>query len=904
VESPSGTVTFLFTDVEGSTRLWQEHPDVMQVALARHDEILRDAIESHAGHVVKMTGDGIHAVFPTAHDALDAAVVMQLALAAESFGETGPLRVRMGVHTCEVQYRDGDYYGSEVNRAARLMSVAHGGQIVVSAVTSGLLRDTDVVLVDLGEHRLRDLAVAERVFQVGDGVFPPLRSVDAVPTNLPTVRTKLIGRTDDVRALSELVARERLLTLTGVGGVGKTRLALGVAAAVAAEFADGCWMVELAPVAGGDDVVTAVAAAMRAPTADLDALAAYLADRRVLIVLDNCEHVLDAAAELVDVVLGDAADVHVVVTSREPLGLDGEQVRRVQSLGVPDAEADPDAARSTAAVRLFAERAGAVADGFTIDADNVAAVVEICRHLDGIPLAIELAAARVGAMPPVEIARRLDERFRLLAGGSRRAQERHRTLLATVSWSHDLLSEPEQLVFRRLSVFPASFELAAAEAVAVGVDVDVDVVECVLRLVNRSLVVYEPDAGRYRLLETLRQYGADRLTEVGETEEVRQRHARWFLALAERVGPGLDDAGFAAARAALAVELENVRATADWCVEAGWWAELAGMCRHVWWFVDQDAPVDGAAWFQQVVDHGSLLDPQIVADSLGMLAWLYGAVLGDTDRAIALAERSLSLADAEGLAASSWAWQAIAQAAYITVRNADALHAAERAVSAAEARDDEAAAVSAMTFEHLACIALGELERGAAVAAGALRRAQRTGHPTRISGAMISLCSGYIWAVAEPDFAAGCDTLTRHGVGLRSGEVNDMWIDLLWAATLLGLDRPGAVGYLVRVARTADRHNSPAALDFALRYLAIAAAENGLAREAAALVAYTEARLRPYRMGQPGDAWIQARLDRALAGFPKEPPSPGPHRGEIMTLVNHLEATLTRGAPVSPSTTD
>jgi predicted ATPase/class 3 adenylate cyclase len=588
-ELPSGTVTFLFTDLEVSTRLWEDHPEAMKVALGRHDEIVRSAFESHRGHVVKATGDGFHGVFHTAHDAIDAALVAQAALSAEAWPETGPLRVRMGIHTGETQERDGDYFGSAVNRAARVMAVGHGGQIVCSRAAIEVAGESFPVR-SLGEHRLRDLGAPLELFQVGEGVFPPLRSVDVVPTNLPRVRTELIGRNDDVRALAALVARERLVTLTGVGGVGKTRLALAVAAAVAADFADGCWLVELAPVASGDEVVTVVAGAMRAPATDLDALAAYLADRRVLFVLDNCEHVLDAAAELVDVILTGGVDVHVVVTSREPLGLDGEQVRRVRSLSLPDSEATAERARSSAAVRLFSERAAAVSDGFTIDADNVGAVVEICRHLDGIPLAIELAAARVRAMPPTEIARRLDERFRLLAGGPRRSQERHRTLLATVSWSHDQCSDAEKVVFRRLAVFPGSFDLDAAEAVAG--DAEIDVVECVLRLVDRSLVDYEPDAARYRLLETLRQYGADRLADAGETALIRERHARWFLALAERAGPGLDDARFPAARDELGGELDNLRATADWCVETGQWPELAAMCLRIWPFFEQDAPLD------------------------------------------------------------------------------------------------------------------------------------------------------------------------------------------------------------------------------------------------------------------------------------------------------------------------
>ena len=875
--------------------LWEDHPDAMKAALARHDVILRAAIEDHVGHVVKTTGDGFHAAFATAQDAVDAASATQIALGAEPWEGTGPLMVRIGVHTCEAEARDGDYYGSGVNRAARLMGVAHGGQVLISAATSELVRDRSVELLDLGEHRLRDLGHPERIFQLGHpGLlreFPPLRSVDAVPTNLPTVRTELIGRSQDIEALAALVARERLVTLTGVGGVGKTRLALGVAATLAAGYADGCWLVELAPVAGGDEVVKVAAAAMHSPTTDLDALASYLADRRVLIVLDNCEHVLDAAADLVDALLESAPDVHLVVTSREPLGLDGEQVRRVQSLALPDETLDPSAARSAAAVRLFTERAAAVADGFMVDVGNVEAVVEICRHLDGIPLAIELAAARVRAMPPQEIAQRLDERFRLLAGGSRRSQERHRTLLATVAWSHDLLTDDERVTFRRLTVFPASFDLAAAEAV-VG-EGGADVVECVLRLVDRSLVAYEPDAGRYRLLETLRQFGADRLAEAGETESTRQRHARHFLGLVERLAPELLGARYMVTEERLAVELDNLRATADWCVEAAWWIDLAGMCQQLWYFITGVATVDGAAWYQQFVDHGAEIVDQVVVDALGELAFLHAVSLGNFATGLALSEQSRELATAHQLEEPQNAWLATAFAAMFTGDHATALLASERAVAAAEARGDERSAVIALCAQQTPLAELGQFEQGVEIGAEALRRAGRLARGSDILASVVAAASIHFNNPAGPDFASCLDVLAGHPEATSGGATNLMWLDLTWGTAQVGLAERGAVERLASACRAADRLHSLHAFDLALRFLAVAAAAAGLGEHARSLLDYTEEHLRPYRMENPQQRWVQERLDHLLDDLPARTPGPAPQRSEIIRRISEIEAALT-----------
>ncbi len=787
---PSGTVTFLFTDIEGSTKMWETTPDAMRAALELHDSLLRSAFEASGGYVFATGGDGFGVSFTRADDALAAAAEAQRALEREEWPEGAAIRVRMGAHTGAASEREGDYFGPPVNRAARLMAVAHGGQVVCSQSTATLVGN-EVPMLDLGEHRLRDLAAAEQVFQMGDETFPPLRSVDVVPTNLPTVRTELIGRTADITSLTSLVDHERLVTLTGVGGVGKTRLALGVAASEAAKFADGCWFVELSPVADGDDVGKAVAGAMGVSMI-AGGLLDYLAERQVLIVLDNCEHVLDAVADLVDAVLVSAAEVHIVATSREPLGLDGEQVRRVPSLLLPDENFSLSDAEATAAVRLFAERANSAAESFRVDETNVSAVVEICRRLDGIPLAIELAAARVRAMAPSEIAARLDERFRLLAGGSRRSQERHRTLLATVSWSHDLLSDDERTVFRRLSVFPASFDLGAAEAV-VG-DVDLDVVDLMVRLVDRSLVTYEPGVDRYRLLETLRQFGSDRLGEVGEAESARERLASHFLELAEQAAPGLTGSGYASTRDQLEVEVENLRATAEWCVDTGHWSEFAAMSSGIWPFLYQVTPVDLRAWNELIASHHSEVEPQLAADCLGEFAFALSVLFGENERARRLAETSLAMSDERGVEQSALAALAVSTSALYTGMLEESVRLAEVAQGVGEARGDVRAAGDAILFRMAAYSALGQPERAESMAGDAMRRAIATGDSVRESSVVIAVASTYLNS-KDPDFAAAMDFLTAHPVDTPADHMNGVWLDLTWGISLLGLGRSEAIGY-------------------------------------------------------------------------------------------------------------
>ena len=622
-ELPSGTVTFLFTDLEGSTRLWEQYPDAMHAALARHDVILREAVDAHDGYVVKTTGDGIHAVFARAHDAVDAAVEMQRALDSESFGDVGLLRMRIGVHTCEADYREGDYYGTDVNRAARLMSVAHGGQVVVSLVTRALVRDHPVDLVDLGEHRLRDLTNRERIFQVrASGLaaeFPPLRSLDALPGNLPRQVTSFVGRDAELVAFPALVLGSSLVTLTGVGGVGKTRLALQVAAEVVPNFRDGAWFVELAGVRDPEAVPDALVATFglqpRAGMSTIDVLVNFLGGKELLLVLDNCEHVLRQVASLVDQVLRECPGVRVLATSREGLNVAGEQMRGVMSLELPDDGAALDAVAHCDAVVLFVERARAVKPEFALHAMNVEVVTQICRRLDGIALAIELAAARVAMMTPADIARRLDQRFRLLAGGRRTGVERHQTLRAAIDWSYELLGNTERLLLDRLSIFAGGFTLEAAEAVSAGGLLETeDVFELLATLVARSLVVADTEGidTRYRLLETIRQYAQEHLDSSGDGDRLRAAHAAYYTDFAEEaiarvVGPeGIEW------ELRLRREYDNLRTALTWATETadfdiavrllGMWDALfmlfltdAGMLATVTWSVDAVLALPGAS---------------------------------------------------------------------------------------------------------------------------------------------------------------------------------------------------------------------------------------------------------------------------------------------------------------------
>jgi len=859
VGAPSGTVTFLFTDIEGSTRLWQRNETAMRSALERHDAILQSTIDSHGGYVFSTGGDGFGVAFARAGDAVAAAVDVQTGLAAERWPEGTPIRVRMALHTGEVTERGGDYFGTPVNQAARLMAVGHGGQVLCSAVTAGLLQG-EVPLVDLGEHRLKDLSAPQRVFQVGEGLFAPLRSVGAVPGNLPTMLTELIGRTEDIADLSALLDRERLVTLTGVGGVGKTSMALAVAARSTGAFPDGCWFAELAPAATADDVVRAVAAAMGAPVTDLPGLSRFLSDRRVLIVLDNCEHVLSDAAALAENVLGTGPEVAIIATSREPLGARGEVVRGVRSLTVPGPDTSAAAAAAASAVSLFVARASAASERFGLDESNVEAVVEICRQLDGIPLAIELAAARVRGMGPAEIARRLSERFRLLTAG-RGALERHRTLLGAVSWSHDLLTDEERRVFRRLAVFPASFDLAAAEAVG-GADDPVDVVDCVLRLVDRSLVVYDPAADRYRLLETLRQYAADHLADAGEADLTRDHHADFYRTLASR-SASEGEVPSAATITRLWTEVDNVRAVADWLEQQGRWGDALELCRHLFLFMVLHTPLDGLRLYHSAIEHLPDLHVQDRIDALGELdefKVISGQPLEDV-----LVGTSIALADATGLRQSPSAWLARAIALIRTPGLEEARLAAEAALAAAEERGLQHAATSALGV--LACVLarLGDLGRSDEVAAETMRRARLLAHPSPLSVAVNAAAACYLTYRDPPEFEAGLRVLEANPFRPESvSPGSTVVLHRMWGLAHLGLGRPDlAVAHLTTSLRVADQSGLRGLIDDGPIALAVALAETGRPRLAAQVDSYANTNFPRHAIQYASYVWLQARLAAA-----------------------------------------
>jgi predicted ATPase/class 3 adenylate cyclase len=670
----TGTITFLFTDIEGSTQLWEKHPEAMQGALKRHDELMRDAIEAQQGRVFKTMGDAFCAAFANAPDALRAALQAQRALQAETWPPpVGALRVRMGLHTGNAEERDNDYFGPSVNRVARLQAAAHGGQILLSLATQELVRDElprGITLIHLGQFRLKDLFRPEQIYQVAAADlrrdFPPLRTLEARLHNLPSQSTPFIGRERELTALLNLLRRAdvRLVTLTGPGGTGKTRLSLQAAADLVDEFEHGVWFIELAALRDPQLVLPAIAATLKVkeiPNENLtDTLHKHLADKQLLLVLDNFEQVV-AASPHIGELLKNAQRLKIIASSREILRVYGEHDYPVPPLGLPAKTRRQTIAvlSQYEAVRLFIERAKAAKPGFDITEENAPAIAEICTRLDGLPLAIELAAARSRMLPPNAMLERLNGRLKLLTGGARNLPARQQTLRGAVDWSYDLLTDDEKKLFARLSVFAGGWTLEAAEAVCAA-ELTSDVFSGLESLLEKSLIrelIGAGDETRFVMLETIREYALEKLTQSAEHEAIHNAHAVFYVTFAERYDANTMRRAADAALmfAQLAAEQDNLRAAVAWLLQT---RQSEGVLRLgtalwlYWQFAGRAR--EGLAWMKQGLALAQATPPKLKADALRTSANL---AMNQMDAALTVAylEEALGLyraiQDNKGIAA-------------------------------------------------------------------------------------------------------------------------------------------------------------------------------------------------------------------------------------------------------------
>jgi len=642
---PVGTVTFLFTDIVGSTPLWEQQPEQMSEALQVHNAILRSAIEAHGGVVFKTVGDAFQAAFPTAPQALRAAISGKNALKTAGWNELGELKVRMGLHTGEAELDPGgDEYAvsHSKNRVARIMSAAHGGQVLLSQETKDLVDHQlpeKVTLKDLGEHRLKGMEWLERLYQIcAPGLqeaFPALSTTISYPHNLPLQLTSFIGREKEMAAVQRLLNSHRLVTLTGSGGTGKSRLSLEVAAQCLEQYPNGVWLVELAPLADPDLIPKTVASALNLPEIPgktvTQAVVDFLRPKHLLLILDNCEHLLDACTELADTLIHACPELTILASSREFLGVEGEAPYRVPPLSLPDARNLPSSETLSGydAVRLFIERARLASPEFDLQEANAAVVAQVVSRLDGIPLAIELAAVRLKLLGVEQLAERMNDTFRLLTGGSRSKLPRHQTLRACIDWSYNLLSEPERILLRRLSVFAGGWSLQAAEEVcAGGILLVEDILDLLSELLDKSLIHAETVTNsrkRYSMLETVRQYAHEKLVDEGETEEIRTAHLRFFVKFAETLEPKLRSREQIETLNRLEVELDNLRLALEWGLNSNVQAELRLAAALKWFWSIHHHNSEGADWLERGLE-------------------LYPARIGDPD-----ASRDCLLVRAKGL---------------------------------------------------------------------------------------------------------------------------------------------------------------------------------------------------------------------------------------------------------------
>ena len=581
--SESSVLTFLFTDIEGSTSKWEEQPEQMAQAVGRHDALLRDVVQANRGRIVKTTGDGIYAAFETPADGVASVLAIQLGLLDPAATAGMGLRVRCGLHTGAVQARDNDYFGSTINRTARIMNAAHGGQILVSQAIAEQVRErlpADVSLKDLGSVRLKGLATSEAVFQVVHPKlyqnFPALRELEATPNNLPQQLTSFVGREKERAEIEEMLGGTRLLTLLGMGGLGKTRLSLQIGGSVMDAYPDGVWFVDLQTIRDDSLVASETARVLGVREEPgrplLQTLCAHLKTRKLMLIVDNCEQVIETCADLANAILRAAPEVRILATSRIALRVPGEQTYVVQPLPVPMRNADAQTLAKSTSVQLFVERAKLHKPSFALTDKEAPAVAELVYRLEGIPLAIELAAARVRSLAVADINKRLNDRYKILTGGDRTLQARQQTLRALIDWSYDLLEDNEQILLARLAVFAGGFELAAIEAICGTDPLDVaDVLDIITSLVEKSLLRVEDgdDGARYRMLETIRDYAREKLIMRDEQIATGNAHADHFLTVARAGNQGLDGPDEALWMRRLEDALDDLRAAISLSLNGG-----------------------------------------------------------------------------------------------------------------------------------------------------------------------------------------------------------------------------------------------------------------------------------------------------------------------------------------------
>lgn len=741
---PTGTVTFLFTDIEESTQLLQElGADRYRDALESHRRLLRDVVARHGGYEVDTQGDAFFVAFRRAQDAVRAAVEAQRTFAGHAWPDGRELRVRMGIHTCEATATSEGYVGVGVHRGARICAAGHGSQVLLSHTTCGLIEeeDTGFELIDLGEHRLKDLSEPHRLFQLLHAElprdFPPLKTLGNRLTNLPTQVTRLVGREREIAEITGLLGRDgvRLLTLTGPGGTGKTRLAIEAATRLLPRFGDGAWLAELAPVTLADGVphvIADVIGAVQQPgKAIIESVVDSLRHRSVLLVLDNCEHVLDVAADLASAVTTQCPAARILVTSRESLAIPGERVLRLQSLS------------DTEGAELFRDRARGAGSESEMDPETLA---RLSARLDGIALAIELAAARCASLSPEEIEKRLDDRFRLLQGSRRGRVERHQTLRNAVAWSYDLLEDLEQSVFDRLSAFAGGFTLEAAKEVTSGDDMDaLDVEDAIAALVDRSMVVTSDteDGTRYRLLETLRQFGEEQLIASGEGGKVQDRHVQWFASFMRDAWTGFwspDDAPWIRA---IGHEFENLRAAVHTAIDNEDRDAVGALLKPLYWWAWQSQRYEAGDWAEVAL---ALTPEPPYARAVAVNLRAFGGRIDDATRLASGMDRSEN-SDLDEVCLQACARLGVAS----VLGSADIDDVIQRAAESVARTGNQAWATALKSIEVTFAVMVGRMDEAKRIAAEALAAAEETGNTTALSWAYLAM--GRAYSDSDPELA-------------------------------------------------------------------------------------------------------------------------------------------------------